>query len=451
MTFIPQRWRRDRFLWLICALTFGLALAYNFAIMPGFGPDEPRHLAYVRLLWEEHALPRVISMQPYSEYRGAHAFHPPLYYALLLPFYAVGQTMSEANLTHWLRFWSGLTCVMMLPLLYDVALVAARDNRWAARLALGMLALLPMFGMTAGTINNDAGAFWFVSLFLWLLLFKWAGEFGWKRAALLGLVLGAGGLCKATALAVGLVAIVIWAAVWARDQKNAARYAGLAAVAAVVGAFIVAPWHARSMALYGTWNPLPPAAPWGQLPPQSLGKIMALVHPDFPGIFLQSNFGIFATLWSQRDWLGQKVVPPTGFPPPWQPLQLAIVLTFAALATLACVGHLRARKTKIAEDAEFDARSQAAYFAPLAAFGAVWLTVLQVALFLHQGWAEGGRYLFPILIGFTVFLAVGLGQLFARPGALRAVALACLLFVFSLDALSLFWLVSYLNPTFGPK
>ena len=434
-------------MWLICALAFISALAFNFAIMPGYGPDEPRHLAYVRLLWEEHALPRVISMEPYSEYKGAHAFHPPLYYTLLLPFYALGRAMSEANLTHWLRFWSGLACVAVLPLLYDVSLVATRGNRWSARLALGIVALVPMFGMTAGTINNDAGAFWFSSLFLWLLLYQWQGELNWKRAAWLGLVLGAGGLCKATALAVGFVALVIWSVVWARETKNARRFVGPVGVAAVVGALLVAPWHARSMALYGTWNPLPPAAPWGQLPPQSMGKFMAMMHPDFPEIFVKCNFGIFATLWAQRDWLGQKVAPPVSFPPPLQPLQLGIVLVFALLATLACIGHLRARKTP---DSEFGAANKAAFYAPLAAFGAVWLTVLQVALFLHQGWAEGGRYLFPILLGFAIFLATGLSKL-VPPHSLRWLTMVILGFVLSLDALSLFWLLSYLNPTFGPQ
>ena len=415
--------------------------------MPGYGPDEPRHLAYVRLLWEEHALPRVISMEPYAEYKGAHAFHPPLYYSLLLPFYALGRALSEANLTHWLRFWSGLACVAVLPLFYDVALVATRGNRWSARLALGMMALVPMFGMTAGTINNDAGALWFISLFLWLLFYKWRDELNWKRAALLGLVLGAGGLCKATALAVGFVAIVIWALVWARETKNWRRFAAPVAVAAIVGAVVVAPWHARSMALYGTWNPLPPAAPWAQLPPPSMGKLLTMAHPDFPGLALQSNFGIFATLWAQRDWLGQRVAPPVAFPPPLQPLQLGIVLVFALLATAACAGHLRGRKTP---DAEFGAGNKAAFYAPLAAFGAVWLTVLQVALFLHQGWAEGGRYLFPILIGFTIFLATGLGKL-VPSASLRWLAIVILGFVLALDALSLFWLVSYLNPTFGPQ
>ena len=435
-------------MWLICALALLLALAFNFAIMPGFGPDEPRHLAYVRLLWEERSLPRVISMVPYSEYRGAHAFHPPLYYTLLLPFYALGRALGEANLTHWLRAWSGLACVLVLPLLYDVALLGARGHRWVARLAVGLVALVPMFGMTAGTINNDAGAFWFASLFAWLLLFKWRDDISWKRAALLGLVLGAGGLCKATALAIDFVVVVIWALVWARETKKWGRFAGVAAATCVVGALVVAPWHARSMALYGTWNPLPPAAPWGQLPPPALGKMLTMAHPDFPAIFVQSNFGIFATLWSQRDWLGQKVAPFAGFPPPLQPLQLGIVLVFALLATLACVGHFRARKLDVTE---WNADNRAAFYAPLAAFGAVWLTVLQVALFLHQGWAEGGRYLFPILFGFTLFIAVGLAKLFARSSHFRVVALACLGFALALDALSLFWLLSYLNPTFGPQ
>lgn len=453
---LPQRWREDKFLWLVCALAFGLALAFNFAIIPGYGPDEPRHLAYIRLLWEERTLPRVLSNVPYSEYKGAHAFHPPLYYTLLLPFFAVAQGLGDANLTHFLRFWSGLACVLCLPLLWDVAMVATRENRAVARLALCLTALVPMFGMTSGTINNDAGAFWFSSLFLWLLLWKWREEISLRRALILGVVLGLGGLCKATALAIGFVAIAIWALVYARENherenreretREFGRFFSKAALVCFVGALLVAPWHGRSFALYGSWNPLPPAAPWGQLPPPAMGKLLTMAHPEFPAIFVESNFGIFRTLWSQRDWLGQVVAPPTGFPPPLQPFQLVVALAFSLLATLAVVGHLKARKTR---DSTFEAANKAAFFAPLAAFGAVWLVVLNVALFMHQGWAEGGRYLFPILSGFCVFLAVGLHKLSPRAfGFWLGLGFVGPLF---LSGFSLYWLLVYLNPTFGPK
>ena len=450
MNFVPQRWREDKFLCLICALALGFALAFNFAIIPGYGPDEPRHLAYIRLLWEEKTLPRVLSNVPYSEYKGAHAFHPPLYYTLLLPFFAVAQSWGEANLTHFLRFWSGLACVLCLPLLYDLALVAMRQNRAVARLALSLTALVPIFGMTSGTVNNDAGAFWFSSLFLWLLLWKWRDEITLRRAVILGLVLGLGGLCKATSLAIGFVAIAVWALVHGREKRQIPAFLRRAVLVCFVGALLVAPWHGRSMALYGSWNPLPPAAPWAQLPPPAMGKFLTIAHPDFPQIFIESNFGIFRTLWSQRDWLGQVVTPPTAFPPPLQPFQLAVALAFSLLATLAVVGHFKGRKTprETAPD-EDSAASTAAFYAPLAAFGAVWLVVLNVALFMHQGWAEGGRYLFPILAGFCLSLASGLFKL--APRAFGIFLFAGMAGAIFLSGFSLYWLLFYLNPTFGPQ
>ncbi len=43
---------------------------------------------YVKLLLDAHQLPRIESLNPYRETGDAHAFHPPLYYLILLPFYA---------------------------------------------------------------------------------------------------------------------------------------------------------------------------------------------------------------------------------------------------------------------------------------------------------------------------------------------------------------------------
>ena len=70
---------RDRAFLLLLLLSVLLGLAYNAAILLGYGPDEPRHMAYVNLLFTEHTLPRI--NPDGTEYYGAHYAAP----AALLP------------------------------------------------------------------------------------------------------------------------------------------------------------------------------------------------------------------------------------------------------------------------------------------------------------------------------------------------------------------------------
>ncbi|MGQ9732549.1 MAG: hypothetical protein ACUVX8_14910, partial [Candidatus Zipacnadales bacterium] len=62
-----------------------LALVYIWVIPPSLGPDEMAHSQTVRLLAEEHRMPVASSVT--TDDRGAHAMHPPLYYALQVPLY----------------------------------------------------------------------------------------------------------------------------------------------------------------------------------------------------------------------------------------------------------------------------------------------------------------------------------------------------------------------------
>ncbi len=202
-------WRRDRVFWMIFALAVVLGLAYNAAVMIGFGPDELRHMAYVRLLLDEHRFP--LQLPNGSEYGGAHSYHPPAYYLLLVPFYALGRGLPGEGVWHLLRFVSLGLCLAALPMIYDIAWRAgtiarteprteedasARTN--IARFAVAGVALLPIWGMTGGIINNDSALLLSVVAFVWLLFVRFADELSWKSAALLGLVFGLGALSKAT-------------------------------------------------------------------------------------------------------------------------------------------------------------------------------------------------------------------------------------------------------------
>jgi len=441
----------DRVLLMMLALAAVIGLLYNGAILIGFGPDEARHINYVKLLLDEHRLPRIESVNPYVETGGAHAFHPPLYYLILLPFYALSRGVLGENAWHLVRLISLALCLGALPMIYQIA--RRIGSVWFARLVVAQIALLPIWGMTAATINNDSAAFFAVTLFLWLLTVKF-NDLDRRACWWLGVAMGLGGLCKATALLCDGAALLLF--LLARDGKaileNKAAWRS-ALMVLLVGAVIVSPWHIRSMLLYHTWTPLPqsapllvfpppPAMPTRGLPPPSAGKLMFMAHPDFPAVFAIANWRMFYTLWSQRDWLWQRV--PDG---PLEPTQSAIYLALAAYTLLAAIGALlgwqRAKNSP-------DEAARPVLWPCYGAFVLTWLTVLEVALFMHWGWSEGGRYLLPALCGFSLFLARGWRGL-AGEKILPALTWFWLAAGLALNGLSLYWLLAYLNPTFGPK
>lgn len=435
---MSTNWRRDKVLWLIIGVAALFGLAYNFVILLGAGPDEQRHMNYVKLLLEQHQLPQIESIAPYRETAGAHAFHPPLYYIILLPFYALFRGLPGESEWHVVRLISTLFCLLPLPLLYQIARQAGSRN--FARLVVAQIALLPMWGMTAATINNDSAAFCAVSVFLWLLLVKFKDKLDTRACLFLGVALGVGGLCKATALLCDGAALLLF--LLARDGKAVFKSKAAwqsALLVLIVGAIIVSPWHIRSMRLYGTWTPLPEAAPTPVLPPPAAGKLVQMMHPNFPAVFAIANWRLFYTLWSQRDWLMQRV--PDG---PVEAVQGAIYLCFAVYVFAAIIGTILRRRKP-------DGNPPRLILWPCyGAFFLTWLTVLQVALFMHWGWSEGGRYLFPAFIGFSLFLARGWGGLLPEKG-LRGLTFSWFGVGIGLNALSLWWLLAYLNPTFGPK
>ena len=436
-----QNWRQDRVFWIFFGIACALALAYNFAVLIGFGPDETRHINYIKLLLEKGQLPVIENADPrnYRETAGAHAFHPPLYYLVLLPFYAVFRVLGEPVAWHLTRAVSSLFCLASLPFLYEIARFGSK-NRGVALLAVATVALAPIFGMTAGIINNDAPALFFTSLFLYFLTVRFSERRDLKSALVLGLVLGLGGLCKATVLLCGDGALLI--ALWTRRELKSGKSWKNALVTLFTGALLVSPWHLRSFNLYGTWTPLPPAAPWFNPP---LGGLELALHPDFPTLLARCNVALFNTLWSQRDWLLQRQTRAIG---EYETPQLLIYWVLAAFCVLAAFGHL---KNLIKTDSDTDFAAKSARRASYGAFLLSWLIVLQVALSLHQGWAEGGRYLLPAFFGFALFLARGFGKISPNLGTFKTVGALWLGVLLSLNFVALYWLLAFLNPTYGPK
>ena len=467
-----QPWHQDRWLLGLILVAALLGLIYNYAILIGFGPDEPRHMAYVKLLLHEHVLP--YQEAGGVEHAGAHTFHPPLYYLIVLPFYAAAQILPESMSWHVARLVSLTLCLATLPLIYQIALRAAAGERVVARLAVAQVALLPLFGMTASTINNDSAAFLAVTVFLWLLAVKYPAERSLKSALWLGVCLGLGTLCKATALLCDGVALLLY--LWLQDGRATfAQARTWIRLGVVVGLtlLIAGWWHLRSFHLYGTFTPLPPPMP-PPLPSAQNGLLVVLLHPNFSPLLLLANGGIFYTaghfitlsgygvtvpagiwftMWSQIDWI----------PESWRVPLASVLLLYSAVAVAGHVARWRGRNisalpptpeaaTMDVQDAGYiNALSQRiAIWTTYAAFMVTWLTVLQVAIFMHWGWAEGGRYLVPVLSGTGIFLALGWRGILGA-ARLHGLTLAWSVCFIALNAVTIYRLLTYLNPKYGPK
>jgi 4-amino-4-deoxy-L-arabinose transferase-like glycosyltransferase len=437
-------WRRDRVFWIILSLAFLLGLVYNFVIIPGLGPDEHRHFNYVKLLIEEHRLPFLLPNG--SEYHGAGIFHPPLYYLFLIPLYLIGNFLPGDAIWHVMRLGSLALCVLALPLIYDLAFAAA--GKQVARFATLLVGWIPMWGMTAGTINNDSACFFFIVLFLWLLVVRYPEKQDYRSAIILGIVLGLGTLCKATVLLCAVLALLIY--LWMQYGQKvllSPRAWGRLGTTIGVGTLIAGWWHVRSFMIYGQFTPLPPSMPTPFLPNPSVGKLVMLMHPNFPMVFGYANLRIFETIWSQKDWLLMSN-PPIAL---YANIRNAIYVLFVLIPLIAIIGYVvqYIRQCRSPEERAAEVLSaKMARWLSASAFIIIWITVLQVALFWHWGWAEGGRYLLPGLCGYTIW--AGRGWKFLTGTKLKIVTAAISIFLLSVNGIAIFWLITYLNPTFGP-
>ncbi len=436
--------REDRVFWLLMGAALLLGLCYNGAILTGFGPDEPRHFAYIKLLATQHALP--YQLPGGAEYGGAHSYHPPLYYLILAPFYLLLSGAPAAVLYHGLRLVSLALCLGALPLIYQIAWRAGGGNRLVARFAVAVVALLPLFGMTGGILNNDAALLFFVTLFIWALTVRFADDRSLRAAVIVGVIFALGALSKATALICDSAALLFW--LWVQNGKRAPLCADFwkrGVLIMAVALLICGPWYARNRALYGTLQPVPAGFTNPALPAPSNGPLVMAMHPNFPFLLGYANRGIFDTLWAQRDWLMQRqTTPPSS---EIQPVQGAIYLALLAFVGAAALGHLRRKSGADETEAWTSAQRRLSLGVPYIVFGIAWIACLQVALFVHWGQAEGGRYLLPGIAGLAIFVARGYQMLLGKRAHFALISWG--LGALAINALSLYWLLAYLNPTYG--
>lgn len=432
----PRAWRR----YLAGVLLAFLVLAYFYVwtIQPGYGPDEPRHFHYIRLLLEEHRLPLLVHGQ---EQQGAHTLHPPLYYFLMTPVFALARGFGERATYLALKSFSPLILLGALLLFQATLRRVFPRQPFAVAAAFTVVALLPEVQLEAAVVNNDPLAIFFGSLFLWQLVRTWDAPPSVRDALITGLIMAAFVNTKAQgwtlaplwALSIGQRAVRFRAQLpaWVRDL--AVGYG----VLLLLGTW----WYVRNYQLYG--QPVPLDFMGGAVQPRSsrTGEVLTPLQVYTSGEVVplgwRSAEGLFQSFWSQIDWISEE----------YRPAIFGLLLALCLLALAGGVWRLREAYQNWKQGKLQLGNRLPALTLLAVGFGLNWLHTWFVATFVHLGFYQGGRYLMPSVFGAGAVLTAG-WQVLTPKRAQWAVLGALALGLVGFNVLCLVELITYLNPKY---
>lgn len=294
----------NKYLFVILAVYTALAISYSIVTKPGFGPDEPAHIIYIRSMSTQFSPPLISTTETHDiDSQTSHEGHqPPLYYALLaLPAWLLG--MFGATIDATLIILRLLTAAMGAVWIYAVYMLV---KEWSGKegfalTVTGFIALLPGAAYMAGVINNDI----LVSALItggmvWVLRLYKRGELSTREAVALGVVSGLAISAKAQGLV--LLPMIIIAALSAK-QRNGGTFicAGIAVGLALV---ISVPWFVRCYAVYGT------IMPHSIYKPMIQGGVLTLVIQPLGAVMLawECAKGLWGYFWMPY-WLMRSYIP----------------------------------------------------------------------------------------------------------------------------------------------
>jgi len=288
------------------------------------------------------------------------AFQPPLYYALALPAWKLGDALGGATgALYAVRVFDALLAALLAPLAMLLALRIWPGYGPAGWAAAALTAVMPVVDVNLTSVTNDVLV---AVLGAVTVLVALGGRVTVARALAVGALLGLAILAGTAAVA--LVPAVFVALMWrSRDGSF-----GEALTALVVAAVVVAPWLASNLLIYGEVV-------------TTREQLAMSAFPQPTGSFdswSASALHSFVTFWSAEPFLA---------------LATAIPLTlFAALLfALAIAGLVRAwRSTEVDRE-------------PLIVGGLAAAGAAVASVFI-----AGGRPAFAGLVAVTALVAVGL-------------------------------------------
>ncbi|PYM02299.1 MAG: hypothetical protein DMF19_03505 [Verrucomicrobia bacterium] len=238
--------------WMTLVMVFGFVLLWlilfwhNAQILPAVvGFDAMQHLNYIKYLQEHHSLPLPA--------QGMEMFHPPLYYiisAVVLSLFHLSATDPSAILL--LRALTTLFGIAQFVLVF-AALRLIFPNRPKLQLVGGGLAaFLPMQLYMSHYPTNETLAALLVSASLYFALrMAKGGAATWKSYCVLGLLIGAALLTKATAVLVVPFIVLALARQLTCQRASVTRWAGMLGSMLCI-AILICAWHYIRISQYGS-------------------------------------------------------------------------------------------------------------------------------------------------------------------------------------------------------
>ena len=315
----------------------------------------------------------------------------PAYYVLMVPvWWAADRLGGPFAAIYSIRVINALIVAALAPMAVMVARVLVPTRPVVATLAAILAILLPGLNLNGTRISNDTLAAALGGLLV-LLAVRWAGSgWTWRRAALIGLLLGVGLMVKLTLA--GLLPVLAVSALWpAADSAwrgNLARFLLSAALAVVC----LAPWFLLNLHIYGGATPGPRAA-----------RLSDSVPGPLNATFVALDFVVFGLTY----WTGE----------PWGALPFA--------APFAVLGGLIALSAPVGVVKLLRARPVSGPRGPLVVAIAAAVAMTGVALLLPAGgsfeFVGPGRYTYPALPAIAALFAIGICTVFTRPVAQQLV------------------------------
>lgn len=364
-------------------LVAGLSLRIIYAVLnPAFNsPDEQSHFNYVRYLVHEHAFP-VLTTQTDSPANEWEYHQPPLYYLALTPFYFLGELLfgdggAAAIVT---RFGSILAWVLTAWFALKWLKRARIESAFAKVFVVGMVSLLPAYLTLSSSVNNDI----LLAALAAAVLYTISGELAMRRIVVAGLLCGLAMLTKGTAPIIMFAVAAVIASKAITREITYSRAFGYVFVVGTIAVIMWSPWGLRSYQLYS--DPLGHGAAENPAEWKSIAHALRDTQE-----YIKESFWSAAGIYNRVRFL-----PSVG-------VHLLYVALFGLL--YGCFGRSKALRAALVPEQYHFAWAMAASIAVN-----LLLTVAFGVRYAHGH----GRFLFPMLLPISWFLALGLQSIGAK-------------------------------------
>jgi len=355
----------------ILALALAIRVGYALVTPPFQAPDEYSHYSYVKYLHESRHLPIQPSPAVAPEVLQMH--QPPLYYAVAATLFPYTKLV-DGGIRLPARFLNILLSLLTVCVAYLFASTVLPHNPFAVALICTGVALTPTYSYISASVRNGTLATLFASLGFYLCAKVVLDENEQRNArwSWIGVVAGLAILSKLTAIgfvisAAGLILLT------SRNWRSLCHRAWWFSL----GMFATAGWwFVRNWLVYGNWLKVvetgydfqPSPLTW-----EHEKQVVITLFKTFWAVFGRINELHFQDIYRFYWW-------------------------FVALAAIGLLRYAIQRRRDLPH-------ALLAFF--VLAIGASLAATLYYA---HNYNSDQGRYMFPVLIPITTFIAIGLNS-----------------------------------------